>query len=107
MNIQRFTEFPPLRKLHEFEFIPKQSGIVECIALARNNKASANTSVIISDLNDFMQIDGIDKMMPITVGDTVNLMCATHKNNSVEQLEWYRNGTLVKANNGKLIKLIQ
>lgn len=84
----------------ELTFVPSQPGIATCKAQNSEGVASIEAQVIISDLNETMQIWGIDEQIPTAAGDAVNLTCGASVYAYAAELHWYLNNEPVESREG-------
>ncbi|XP_053961077.1 vascular endothelial growth factor receptor 1 isoform X2 [Anastrepha ludens] len=85
--------------IHELYFTPVKPGIIHCLAGNPKGMGEGKGHVLIGDINDNMTVYGIDENKKIARGDEVTLTCAALSYYYSDDLDWYKDGELVEANN--------
>ncbi|XP_054744163.1 vascular endothelial growth factor receptor 1 isoform X4 [Anastrepha obliqua] len=85
--------------IHELYFTPVKPGIIHCLAGNPKGMGEGKGHVLIGDINDNMTVYGIDENKKIARGDEVTLTCAALSYYYSDDLDWYKEGELVEANN--------
>lgn len=81
--------------------MPSQPGIATCKARNSEGNDSTTAQVLISDLDEPLQVWGVGED-PIAEGDELTLTCGALVYTYAAELNWYLNDTPVENSNGML-----
>ncbi|GAB0098867.1 vascular endothelial growth factor receptor 1 [Sergentomyia squamirostris] len=93
----KVTRNSSLFQQSELRFIPIQPGKITCRAKNSIGEDSMSADILVGDLNESLEVWGVDEKNPISVGDEFSIHCGALVYNFTGPLKWYRGDLPVES----------